>query len=210
MAYLGDFADGATVYGYFSTHEAAGGNVAPLSAFEAADVVVYKDGSATQLTVGITVTSPFDTETGFHSYSIDTTQTGYDAGSDYAVVLAPDETVDGATITAVLLDTFSIQNRYNTVTTGAISANAVSASALATDAVTEIAAGVLGATLDGTVSAHEATPTLEEALFEIKQQLQEGAASGTTVTVRAPDGTTSLMTLTLDDAANPTSITRTT
>jgi hypothetical protein len=51
----------------FSTHAAAGGNVAPQSAFEAADLRIYKatDGAAFSATQrssanGITMTSPFD------------------------------------------------------------------------------------------------------------------------------------------------------
>jgi hypothetical protein len=36
----------------------------------------------------------------------------------------------------------------------------------------------------------------------------ERNVSGTTVTIRKPDGSTSLFTLTLDDATTPTSITR--
>ena len=103
----------------FSTHAAAGGNVAPNSAFEAADLRIYKaaDGAAFSATQrssanGITMTSPFDSLTGFHDVDIDladNTDAGfYAAGSLYAVVLAPDETVDGQTITGVVLAYFEI------------------------------------------------------------------------------------------------------
>jgi hypothetical protein len=40
--------------------------------------------------------------------------------------------------------------------------------------------------------------------------MQEMAISGTTMTVKKLDGTTTAMTLTLNDATNPTSITRAT
>lgn len=57
---------------------------------------------------------------------------------------------------------------------------------------------------DGTIA------TREQALYMILQLLTEFAISSTTMTVKKVDGSTSLMTLTLDDATNPTSITRAT
>ncbi len=86
---------------YFSTSDKSGGRVAPSSAFEAADVRIYKDGSATQRSSesGFTMTSPFDSMVGMHALGVDlsdNTDAGfYAAGNDYAVVLTPDETVDG-------------------------------------------------------------------------------------------------------------------
>lgn len=115
--YLGDFAVSAVVDHLFTTSAAAGGVVAPSSAFEVADVVVYKNHSATQRSsaAGMTMTSPFDSIVGLHQLSIDTgdnTDAGFwAAGNDYSVVLIPDtETVDSQTIVAVLF-TFSIENR---------------------------------------------------------------------------------------------------
>jgi len=49
-----------------------------------------------------------------------------------------------------------------------------------------------------------------QALFAIQQFLQERAVSGTTVTVKKLDGSTTAMTFTLDSATDPTSITRAT
>jgi hypothetical protein len=103
----------------FSTHAAAGGNVAPNSAFEAADIRIYRanDGAAFSATQrssanGITMTSPFDSLTGFHDVDIDLTDNTdagfYAAGYQYSVVLAPDETVDGQTLTGVVLAYFEI------------------------------------------------------------------------------------------------------
>jgi hypothetical protein len=94
--------------------------VAPLSAIDAADIRIYKatDGAAfsnVQRTSanGITSTSPFDTLTGFHEIDIDLTDNSdagfYAAGCLYAVVLSPtDETIDGQTITGVVLGYFEI------------------------------------------------------------------------------------------------------
>ena len=55
---------------------------------------------------------------------------------------------------------------------------------------------------DGTIS------TREPALYAILQMLTEFAISGTTLTVKKVDGSTTLFTATLDDSATPTSLTR--
>lgn len=108
MNYLGDFAIGSTIYVYFSTNSGAGGAVAPSDAFENSDVRIYKDGSATQRASvsGVTMTSPFDSVIGLHLLAIDLSDNDdpgfYAAGSHYTVVLAPDETVDGEAVVAVI------------------------------------------------------------------------------------------------------------
>ena len=53
-------------------------------------------------------------------------------------------------------------------------------------------------------------PTPAQALYMIWQFLAERSVSGTTVTVKKADGSTSLMTFTLNDGTTPTSITRAT
>lgn len=118
MNYIDDFAEDATVYFQFTTNDRQGGAVAPSTAFEAADVLIYKNNGATQkaTTNGITMTSPFDSVTGLHALTIDTSVDTGDAGfwttgSDYICVLSPDETVDAQTVVAVI-GSFSIQNRY--------------------------------------------------------------------------------------------------
>jgi hypothetical protein len=60
------------------------------------------------------------------------------------------------------------------------------------------------------VPADGSRPTLAQAAYMLTQFLTERAVSGLTMTVKKPDGTTALMTFTLNDAANPTSITRAT
>ena len=115
--YLGDFPeDFATVTVMFTTHDASGAPVAPLSGFDLADFVIYKNGSGTQKTAtdGLTVTSPFDSVTGLHCLVIDTSNNTNDVGfwvpgATYTVVLAPDtETVGGVTVLKVLA-TFGIE-----------------------------------------------------------------------------------------------------
>ncbi len=65
-----------------------------------------------------------------------------------------------------------------------------------------------GYTVLDAAAADGSRPTIEQALYMITQFLIERSVSGTTMTVKKPDGTTSLMTFTLDSATAPTSITR--
>lgn len=115
--YLGDFNGTETLPIPFTTHAAAGGSIAPLSAFEVADIRIYKGVSDTERgsTAGYAIVSPFDGVTGLHMFSVDlsdnTTAGFFAAGNDYSVVLVPDtETVDGQTVVKVLAK-FSIKNR---------------------------------------------------------------------------------------------------
>jgi len=64
--------------------------------------------------------------------------------------------------------------------------------------------------LADSVSADGSRPTIGQAVYALIQFLSERAISGTTMTVKKVDGTTALMTFTLNDATNPTSITRAT
>jgi hypothetical protein len=64
--------------------------------------------------------------------------------------------------------------------------------------------------LPDSVPADGSLPTLKQAMYMLTQFLTERAVSGTTVTVKKVDGSTSLMTFTLDHATTPTSITRAT
>ena len=126
MKYMGDYADNSTVRIFFTTSNGSGGAVAPSTAFEAADVVIYKNNSATQkaTTNGITMTSPFDSVTGLHLVEIDCSNDTGDAGfwatgNDYSVVLSPDETVDSQTVVAAIAQ-FSIENRIVSAVPGAV------------------------------------------------------------------------------------------
>lgn len=120
MSYIGDFPeDFATVTVTFTTHDPNGAPVAPLSAFEAADVKIYKNGSGVEKTSvnGLTMISPFDSITGLHCLVIDTgNNTGdtgfWETGAHYTVVLSPDtETISNQTVLKVLA-TFSISIRH--------------------------------------------------------------------------------------------------
>ena len=115
------YAVGATVELFFTTNSAAGAAVAPSSAFEAADVLLYKGHSTTERSSqsGWTMTSPFDSKTGLHQLSIDlsdNTDAGFYAdGSVYHPILSPDETVDSQAVIAVL-DKFKVGTEDANVT----------------------------------------------------------------------------------------------
>ena len=105
--YLGDFPASASVYWKFTTNASDGSRVDPSSAWEAADLRCYKNGSTTERssTAGYTVTSTFDTMTGVTHVTIDTsdnTDAGFwAAGNEYQCVLYPDETVDSKSVASV-------------------------------------------------------------------------------------------------------------
>jgi hypothetical protein len=111
MNYLGDFAEDTIVRILFTTHDKEGGTVAPSSAFETDDFHIYKDSLTEKLTVnGLNISSPF---AGLHALLIDTSVDTGDAGfwvtgSEYFVVLDPDETVDGESVVKVV-GSFSIE-----------------------------------------------------------------------------------------------------
>jgi|KBSMisStandDraft_5_1062788.scaffolds.fasta_scaffold583224_2 hypothetical protein len=108
--WLGDYVEDFTaVVCMFTTHASTGAPVAPLSAFEAADVRIYKNGNAAEKTTtnGVTMTSPFDSITGLHCVTIDTSNDTGDggfwvAGAVYTLVLSPDETVDSVAVAKVI------------------------------------------------------------------------------------------------------------
>jgi hypothetical protein len=58
------------------------------------------------------------------------------------------------------------------------------------------------------IPADGSRPSVKQALYMLTQFMVERSVSSTTVTVKKPDGSTSLFTLTLNDATSPTSITR--
>ncbi len=116
MRYLGDFARDSTLIIYFTTNAADGSRVDPSTDFEKADFRIYKNASAAQRSsqAGYSVVTTFDSMEGVHAFSADlsddTDADFYEAGAEYIVVLYPDETVDGESVSAVL-GQFSIVNR---------------------------------------------------------------------------------------------------
>jgi len=68
----------------------------------------------------------------------------------------------------------------------------------------------LDAVLADSIPADGTRPSVSQALYMLTQFMVERSVSGTTVTVKKADGSTTLFTLTISDATSPTSITRTT
>lgn len=68
----------------------------------------------------------------------------------------------------------------------------------------------LDVTVADSVPADGTRPTARQALLMITRMLMEFSIGGTTLTVFKEDGITTSMTLTLNNATNPTSLTRAT
>lgn len=79
------------------------------------------------------------------------------------------------------------------------------------DALNDItAANILATVLTESYAADGATPTLTQLLYMLWSAIGDFSISGTTITCKKLDGTTTAMTFTLDDGTNPTSRTRAT
>lgn len=102
------------------------------------------------------------------------------------------------------------------ITSGTFASGAITATAIATDAIgsDELAAGAVSkiwtSALTEAYAADGATFTGAQALYMLWSLLAEKSVSSTTVTCKKLDGSTTSMTLTLDSASAPTSITRAT
>lgn len=203
--YVGDFRTGVTIRKMWNSYAVAGESITRATN---GTVSVYKDGGTTQSTTGVTDTEDFDTLTGVHLVAIDTSADGtfYSAGSDFEVVLSG-ATIDGKAINSTLFS-FSLENRSALMPTTSGRKLDVSAGG---EAGTDGANTTLFTTaLTESYAADGAAPTVAQALLLIQQLLTEIAVSGTTMTVKKLDGTTTAATLTLSDASSPTSITRAT
>ena len=76
--------------------------------------------------------------------------------------------------------------------------------------VVDITEDILTTQMTEAYAADGVAPTLAQAIFAILQQAGEFAISGTTITVKKLDGSTTAMTFTVNDSTNPTSRTRAT
>jgi len=161
MKYLGDYTNGSLVSIFFGTNNSAGGAIAPSSGFASDDIIIYKNDSATQksTTNGITMNSPFDSITGLHLVTLDTSNNSgdasfWEASNDYSAILSPDDTVDGQTIVHPLAQ-FSIENRNDSANVTKLNSDAQAATNLSASALQII----IGAIDTGT-NSH--TPTTTE------------------------------------------------
>jgi hypothetical protein len=109
MRYLGDIAEDGIIRGSFNTRQTDG---TPITLAGTPTLAVYKDAGVSESTAGVTLTVDFDSITGLHLFTIDTSADAfYVTGSDYRVVIAAG-TVDGVSVVGVEVGSFSIQNRY--------------------------------------------------------------------------------------------------
>lgn len=109
MRYLGDFSAGSVVKFAFNTRDSSAALVAMTGS---PAVSVYKHGSTTESTSGVTLTQSFDSRTGLHTVAIDTSADGtfYATANEFYVVLTTG-TVDGVSQVGTVLAQFSIGNR---------------------------------------------------------------------------------------------------
>ena len=161
--WLGDYAEDATVHFMWNTNNASGASITRATN---GTVSVYKDNGLTQSVAGITDTEDFDSLTGIHACTIDTSADAfYAVGSDYSVVLSA-ATVDGQVVNAALAH-FSIENR-----------------AIGTDAA------VADAVLDELTSGHTVAGSAGAALGRIgsnQTTVQNPIASDGTITIYQGD-----------------------
>jgi hypothetical protein len=145
------------------------------------------------------------------------TSSSFAAGAIDATAIA-DGAIDAATlasdtITAAKIATGAITSAKfaaGAIDAAAIAADAIGASELATDAVSEITTSVLTTAMTEAYPTDGATMTVAQALYLILGNVAEFAISGTTLTVKKVDGSTTAATYTLDSATTPTSRTRAT
>lgn len=98
----------------------------------------------------------------------------------------------------------------NVTTVNGLAANVITAASMAADASTEITASVLGTAMTEAYPTDGNTMTVAQALYLIAQSIGEFSISGTTITVKKLDGSTTAATYTLDSSTTPTSRTRAT
>lgn len=110
MAWLGDYALGATINTSFTTVQSTG---APITLAGGPVLSAYPGSSTTEITAGITLTVDFDARTGYHHVTIvASTANGYVVATDYRVVITTG-TVNGVSAVGYVVAEFSIQNRPN-------------------------------------------------------------------------------------------------
>lgn len=108
MKHLGDFDAASVLYTKFTTYRPSTG--APFTLAGTPVVSIYKDGSLTQSTAGITLTVDFDGLTGLHHLAVDTSADGtfYSAGSHFEAVITTG-TVDSVSVVGSCVASFSLR-----------------------------------------------------------------------------------------------------
>ena len=148
VPYYGDFSEDATVLMPWHSFDAGGASVT-AGGFVAADVAIYKDGGLTEKTTtnGVTVTTDFDSRTGLHLVTLDTSNDTGDAGfwvtgSDYLVAIDA-VTVDSQSL-RFWVGALSIENRAGSAGDFLDVANGVETGLTVREALRVIAAACAG------------------------------------------------------------------
>lgn len=166
MKYLGDYDAGSTARFSFNTQDSTGSAIT-LAGTPA--ISVYKSGSTTEVTTGVTLTVDYDSRVGYHHVIVDMSSDGtfYAVGSDYRAVITAG-TVNGISVVGKEVAHWSCRNRSAKAIqvgtgTGQINLSSgkapatIAAGDIATDAITaaSIAAGAIGSTelADGAITA---------------------------------------------------------
>lgn len=141
---------------------------------------------------------------------------GGNAGIDWANVANPTTSLDLSGTDIQLVDTTTT----NTDMVGTNSASTHSAADVWAVATRVLTAGtnlndisvsdILTTQMTEAYAADGTAPTLAQAIFLIQQSIGDFSISGTTITTKEIDGTTTAATYTLDDGTDPTSRTRAT
>ena len=172
--YRGDFVAGAKVYISFNTRDASGN---PITLAGSPTVAVYQQNNTSACTVAPTLTVNYNSQTGRHMVAIDTSVTTsptgfYASGNDYFVVLTAG-TVNGVSVVAVEVGSFSINNRTEAAVPTSIWQDLLST----TDFSTVGSVGALiKANLDTNIGSRLATtsyvsPTTPPTVVQIRQEM---------------------------------------
>lgn len=105
----GDFTPGKIIPLKFCTHKADG---TPITLTGTPVISVYKAGSTTESTAGVSLTVDYDSRTGLHSVVVDTSADGtfYAASNDFDLIITAG-TVDGISVVGTKVGEFSLSNR---------------------------------------------------------------------------------------------------
>jgi hypothetical protein len=113
VQHLGDFAEDATVELFFNTTDKT--NSAPITLAGTPAVSVYKSGSTTEITAGVTLNVDYDSRTGMHRVVVDmSASASYTPGAEYKAVITTG-TVDSTSVVGTEIGSWSCENRFQEV-----------------------------------------------------------------------------------------------
>jgi hypothetical protein len=220
MAYLGDIRLGDTIDFKFTTVQTTG---APFTLAGSPVISAYPGNSTTQLTAGITLTVDFDTVTGLNNVRVVASGgNGYATATNYEMVITTG-TINSVSAVGYVVGTFSIENRSALMPTTAGRTLVVDTAGLGDANMVKVGptgsgtaqtafnlSALLTTALTESYATDAAAATAAQMLYMIWTFLSEANIVTTVLTTKKIDGSTNNMTFTLNDATNPTTITRAT